>query len=63
MCIFPRVDGRVDGNGPHGGCIAIAVAIIILTSVTGSPDIDVAKTMTALIKFKKYGVRGRPFIT
>ena len=58
MCIFPRVDGRVDGNGPHGGRIAIAVAIIVLTSITGSPDIDVAQTMTALIKFRKYVVRG-----
>ena len=58
MCIFPRVDGRVDGNGPHGGRIAIAVAIVVLTSITGSPDIDVAQTMTALIKFRKYVVRG-----
>ena len=63
MCIFPRVDGRVDGNGPHGGRIAIAVAIIVLTSITGSPDIDVAQTMTALIKFRKYLVRGRSYIT
>ena len=62
MCIFPRVDGRVDGNGPHGGRIAIAVAIIVLTSITGSPDIDVAQTMTALIKFRKYVVRGHPYI-
>ena len=59
MCIFPRVDGRVDGNGPHGGRIAIAVAIIVLTSITGSPDIDVAQTM---IKFRKYLVRGRPYV-
>ena len=51
VCIFSCVDGRVDGNGPHGGCIAITVAIIVFTSITRCPDIDVAQTITALIKF------------
>ena len=47
-----------EGRGSQNSRIAITVAIIILTSITGSPDIDVAKTMTSLIKFRKYLVKG-----
>ena len=48
MCIFSRVDGRINGNGPHRGCIAVAVTIIVLAAVTGGPDVDVTEAVTAL---------------
>lgn len=46
--ILAIVDGAVNGNCPHGGGIAIAVAIILLAAIARRPDIDVAQAISAL---------------
>ena len=32
--VFAGVDGAVDGDGPHGGGVAVTVAVIILATVS-----------------------------
>ena len=46
--VLAVVDGRVDGDGPHAGCVAVAVAVVVLTTVSRGPDVDVAQPVTAL---------------
>jgi len=48
MRILSVVDGAVDRNGPHAGCVSIAVAIIILTAIATGPHIDVAQPISTL---------------
>lgn len=42
------IDGRVDGDGPHGGRVAVAVAVVVLAAVAAGPHVDVAETLAAL---------------
>lgn len=46
--IFTVIDRRVYAHGPHGGRIAVAIAIVLLTSIARSPDVDVSKSVTTL---------------
>lgn len=46
--ILTIVDGAVNGNCPHGGGIAIAVAIILLAAIARRPDVDVAQAISTL---------------
>lgn len=48
MRILAIVDGTVNGYRPHGGGIAIAVAIILLAAIARRPHIDVAQTIASL---------------
>lgn len=48
MGVGAVVDGRIDANGPHGGSIPVAVAVIVLTSVTAGPHVDVTQTIAPL---------------
>lgn len=48
MSVGAVVDGRVDADSPHGGSITVAVAVIVLTSVTAGPHIDVTPTIAPL---------------
>ena len=36
------VDGRVDGDGPHARCVAVAVAVIVAAAVARGPHVDAA---------------------
>lgn len=42
------VDGRVDGDGPHAGGVAITVAVVVAATVPGGPHIDAAFAASAL---------------
>jgi len=54
--ILAIINGAVNGNGPHGGGITIAVAIILLTAIARCPDIDVAQTIATLRVARKYEI-------
>lgn len=47
------VDGWVDGDGPHAGGIAIAVAVIVAAAVPGGPYVDAAFAASALGEDKR----------
>ena len=51
--VLPGVDGGVDGDGPHGGRVPVTVAVVVLTSISGGPHIDVTQTVTALKSGRK----------
>lgn len=42
------VDGRVDGDGPHAGGVAIAVAVVVAAAVPRGPHVDAAFAPAAL---------------
>lgn len=42
------VDCRVDGDGPHAGGVAIAVAVVVAATVPRGPHIDAAFAPSAL---------------
>ncbi len=46
--VLAGVDGGVDGDGPHGGRVPVAVAVVVLAAVAGGPHVDVAETVAAL---------------
>ena len=48
MRIFTRIDSRIDRNCPHWSGIAIAITIVIFTTVSRGPNIDVTKTSASL---------------
>ncbi len=48
MRVLARVDGRVDGDGPHGGGVAVAVAVVVLAAVARGPNVDVAQAVATL---------------
>lgn len=47
------VDCRVDGDCPHAGSVAVAVAVVVATAVSRSPHIDAAFASPPLKKNKK----------
>lgn len=51
MGVLAGVDGRIDRDRPHGSCIAVTIAIIILTTIATGPDINTSKTVTTLKDF------------
>ena len=44
------VGGRVDADGPHAGCVAVAVAVVVGTAVARRPHVHVAEAFAALRK-------------
>lgn len=48
VCVLAIVDGAVNRNGPHGGSVAIAIAIILFATIPRCPDIDVAQSIASL---------------
>lgn len=42
------VDGRVDGDGPHAGGVAVAVAVVVAAAVSRRPHVDAAFASAAL---------------
>lgn len=42
------VDGRVDGDGPHAGGVAVTVAVVVAATVPGGPHVDAAFASSAL---------------
>ena len=42
------IDGWVDGDGPHAGGVAVAVAVVIATAVSRCPHVDAAFASAAL---------------
>lgn len=44
----PVVDGRVDGDGPHAGGVAVAVAVVVAAAVPRRPHVDAAFAPAAL---------------
>jgi len=46
--VLAVVDGAVNGNGPHGGGVAVAVAVVLLAAVAGGPNIDVPEAISTL---------------
>ncbi|KAL0595567.1 hypothetical protein AAY473_035758 [Plecturocebus cupreus] len=42
------VDGRVDGDGPHAGGVAVTVAVIVAATVPRGPHVDAAFAAAAL---------------
>lgn len=42
------VDGRVDGDGPHAGGVAVAVAVVVTAAVSRRPHVDAAFASAAL---------------
>jgi hypothetical protein len=51
--VVTSVDGRVDGDGPHGGGVTVAVAVVILAAVTAGPHVDVTQPVATLKKGKQ----------
>ena len=49
MGVLAVVDGRIDGNGPHGGGVAVAVAVVVLAAVSRRPHIDAAQAVATLL--------------
>ena len=56
--IFAVIDGGVDGDGPHGCGVSIAVAVIVFATVTAGPDKDGAEPIAALIDALDDGAHG-----
>jgi hypothetical protein len=50
MCILTIINSAVNGDGPHARRVSIAVTIIIFTTVTTRPDVDIPQTIAALNK-------------
>lgn len=42
MSVLAVVDCAVNADGPHAGCVPIAITIVLFTAVTGRPYVDVA---------------------
>ena len=42
------VDGRVDGDGPHAGGVAITVTVVVAAAVPGGPHVDAAFAASTL---------------
>lgn len=42
------VNGRVDGDGPHAGGVAVAVAVVVAAAVARRPHVDAAFAPAAL---------------
>lgn len=47
--VLSIINGTVDGYCPHRCSVAITVAIVFFTTVTGSPHINVSQTIPALL--------------
>jgi hypothetical protein len=46
--VLAVVDGRVNRDGPHGGCVAVAIAVVVLAAVAARPHVDVAQSVATL---------------
>lgn len=58
MRILAVVDGRVDRYGPHGRCVAVAVAVVIRAAVAARPHVDAAEPAAALVHSPHDGSHG-----
>ena len=47
--VLPGVNGGVDGDGPHAGGVAITVAVVVLSTISTGPHIDVTQATATLI--------------
>lgn len=54
VSIFSIVDSRIYRYSPHAGSITITVAIIIFTSITWCPNINISKATATLKKLIKW---------
>ena len=50
MRIFTSINSGIDADGPHAGGITITITIIIFTTITRGPNVDVTKAMSTLKK-------------
>ena len=50
--IRPIVNGRVDGDRPHGRRVAVAVAVVVLAPVARRPHVDVSQAVATLQRKK-----------
>ena len=48
MGVFTSVDCRIDGNGPHGSGITVAIAIVVFSAISGGPYVNVTKAFASL---------------
>ena len=48
MRIFTSINSGIDADGPHAGGITITITIIIFTTITRGPNVDVTKAMSTL---------------
>ena len=53
MRIFTSINSGIDADGPHAGGITITITIIIFTTITRGPNVDVTKAMSTLKKPNK----------
>lgn len=49
------VDGRVDGDGPHAGGVAVAVAVVVASAIARRPHVDAAFAAAALEEGRAIG--------
>lgn len=56
--VLAVVDGRVDGYGPHGRRVAVAVAVVVRAAVAARPHVDVAQAAAALVHAAHDGAHG-----
>lgn len=50
MRVLTVVNSTVDTDGPHARGVSIAITIVLLSAVTGSPDVNVTQTVSTLIQ-------------
>lgn len=48
MSVLPIVDGAINTDGPHTGRITVAIAIVLLATVTRGPHVNVAQSSSTL---------------
>lgn len=48
MSVLPIVDGAINTDGPHTGRITVAIAIVLLATVTRGPHVNVAQSSPTL---------------
>lgn len=61
VSVLPVVNGAINTNGPHTRSVAIAVAIVLLPAVPGSPDVNVTQALSTLVS--KQTARGSSIIS
>ena len=58
MSVLACVNGRIDADCPHRSGITITVTVIILASVTRSPNVDVSKSVPTFVDAPDNGSHG-----
>lgn len=50
MGVLTVVDGTIDTDGPHTRGISVTITIILLSAVSGRPNVDIAQSVSTLME-------------